>query len=386
MTVAYPYVVVNTDLAGLTPIATRAAGVVAVVGVSEKGNANDPTEVFKLDGAKETFGTGDLSNALGAVLGQSPAASQIYALKVEADTEAGWTKAFQVLEANKDVTLVVAAGKPIKAAAAAGAVDVPQLLLDHVKTASSSGSPRMGVTYLDPELARETDKQYAATVKELIDNRYKSERLVVVAARGAIVDKAPADVAAAAASVIAGLAPETSVLLKRVDGLTIPSKDLFSPTEIAGLAGMSIIPIIDPEFIPGGGLYLGEATTFTDDPVKGYVDIVRLLDDLDFNLKASLIGLIGDARITRSGLYAVRRTLGGVLDGYVIRQAITSYQIVIPILAMLEKPALSANDEIEVKKARGNRSVDIQAVIVIGPAIHRINVSLKPVYAMSDVA
>jgi hypothetical protein len=358
---------------------------VAVVGLSNAGPANDPTEVFQISEAEKTFGGGALLVALKTVLAQSPGPSRTFAVKVGEDTVAGWEAAFQAVEARKEVTFVVAAGKPIQAVAAAG-LDVPRLLLNHVTTASTSGSPRMAVAYVDTELAREGNKQYAATITDLIGDRYQNERLVVVAARGALIDEAPADVAAAAASVIAGLAPETSVLLKRVVGLTIPPKDLFSPSEIAGLAGMNIIPIIDPDFIPGGGFYLGEATTFTKDPVKGFVDVVRLLDDLDFNLKASLIGLVGDSRITRTGLYAVRRTLEGVLDGYVLRQAITSYQVVIPILSILEKPTLSASDEIEVRKARGDRTVDIQAVVVIGPAIHRINVSLRPVYSMSDVA
>ena len=39
MAVAYPFVKVNLDASGLTPIATRSPGVVAIVGVSDKGTA-----------------------------------------------------------------------------------------------------------------------------------------------------------------------------------------------------------------------------------------------------------------------------------------------------------------------------------------------------------
>jgi hypothetical protein len=56
-----------------------------------------------------------------------------------------------------------------------------------------------------------------------------------------------------------------------------------------------------------GGFYFAEGT-FTTDATLLYVDIVRTLDDLDFRLKAGLIGTIGDARITRGGLaWNVRR-------------------------------------------------------------------------------
>ncbi|HYF90093.1 hypothetical protein [Azospirillum sp.] len=388
MEVAYPYVDVTVDLKGLTPVAVREPGVVAVVGMANAGPDETPTVVDSIKGVKETFGDGgDLSPSLQLVLAQRPAASRVYGLKVKNDDEGGWRYAFSVLEGVKDVTFVGAANRPIRQLAA-GTLDVVALLKKHCEDASNDGSARIAVSYIDPAIGRPGGKTYADAVVPLADN-YKSDqgRMIVFAARGATVDGgAKADVAAAGMSLIAGLRPETSILLKQVLGLRLAPKEQFSSKEIKDLAAQRIVPIIDPPFIPGGSLHLGEGTTLTDNDILAYVDVVRLLDDMTYSLKANLIGLIGDARITRSGLYAVQRTLEGVLDGYVLRQAITSYRILIDLLQILEKPegTWTQNERQRVSAARNARNVAIEVLVVIGPAIHKIVVALKPTYAMPE--
>ena len=208
--------------------------------------------------------------------------------------------------------------------------------------------------------------------------------MVVVAARGAQYDGgAPADVAAAAAGAIAARAPETSIVLKLVSGFKIPLQAKYTPGEVKALSNALIIPIIDPILISGESLHFAEGTSLSTNAALKYVDIVRLLDDMDFTLKASLVGLVGDARITRSGLNTVRRQIEAVLDGYVGRQAITSYQILIDILPILDKAESSWTpaEQLQVKNARAERLVNATVVVVIGPAMHCLVINLLPTFA-----
>ncbi|NMQ29745.1 hypothetical protein E4Q23_19425 [Candidatus Accumulibacter phosphatis] len=385
MAIAYPFVQVKVDTSGLTPIATRAPGVVAIVGVSLTGavGLGVPTPVDDVAAAKTAFGDGTaLTRSLTAALSQNPAPSKIYGIKVPTDDTAGWTAALEILSGVQDVTFVVLAESPIKTLAA-GAVDKVALLKTHCEENSDNGQPRIGVAAIDPTIARSAS--YGADVVTLI-NAYTSDkgRMVVVAARGAQYDGgAPADVAAAAAGAIAARAPETSIVLKLVSGFKIPLQAKYTPGEVKALSNALIIPIIDPILISGESLHFAEGTSLSTNAALKYVDIVRLLDDMDFTLKASLVGLVGDARITRSGLNTVRRQIEAVLDGYVGRQAITSYQILIDILPILDKAESSWTpaEQLQVKNARAERLVNATVVVVIGPAMHCLVINLLPTFA-----
>ena len=133
MAIAYPFVQVKVDTSGLTPIATRAPGVVAIVGVSLTGavGLGVPTPVDDVAAAKTAFGDGTaLTRSLTAALSQNPAPSKIYGIKVPTDDTAGWTAALEILSGVQDVTFVVLAESPIKTLAA-GAVDKVALLKTH---------------------------------------------------------------------------------------------------------------------------------------------------------------------------------------------------------------------------------------------------------------
>jgi hypothetical protein len=386
MQVAYPYVDVVVDLKGLLPIATREPGVIAILGMAANGAPAPQEAPFAIEDAadaKAKFGeNSDLARSLAIAFLQRPAASKVYGLSVKTDNEAGWKAGLQALSGVKDVTFVAPANRPVKTVAA-GAFDLTAALKTHCEESSAAGMPRIGVVFVDPALPRTID--YADKVEALVAP-YKSDggRMIVLAARGAVDDaKQQADVAAAGMSAIAGLRPETSILLKPVAGFSIPLESQYGPGEIKALAGKKVVPIIDPVLIPGEGLYFGEGTTLSKGDELAYVDIVRLLDDIDFALKAGLVGLIGDARITRTGVYAVQRRLEAILDGYVLREAITSYRILIDVLPILEKAEAqwSASEQLRIKQARENRVVQAVVVVVIGPAIHRIVVNLQPTFA-----
>jgi ABC-type Na+ transport system ATPase subunit NatA len=111
-----------------------------------------------------------------------------------------------------------------------------------------------------------------------------------------------------------------------------------------------------------------------------YCDVVRLLDDIDFRLKAGLLGLIGDARITRAGMTTVRSAIQGILGPLQRAAVIDAFDIQIPVLDALSilDSARSTTDNTLITTARANRAVDVLISITYGPAVHRLHVTLQP--------
>ena len=105
-----------------------------------------------------------------------------------------------------------AVGKPATASDAATGLHA---LKSHVESMSGQGLPRIGVAMVDPAIAK--SPTYAAdAIKALTEpNTLVSDvsRMVMVAARGA-----DGDMATAAMAAIAGLAPQTAIVLKPVCG------------------------------------------------------------------------------------------------------------------------------------------------------------------------
>ncbi|MEQ8766299.1 MAG: hypothetical protein RL885_20460 [Planctomycetota bacterium] len=380
MAIAYPFVEISLDRTGLQPVAQRAPGVLAVLGKSSSGTAtkNDPVAVEDAAGAKGLFGSGtDLTQALNAAFLQNPAPSKIYGVKVDGND---WASALTAIEATDDVTFVALAGVPVKITGAATQNDPIVALKAHCEQQSAAGNKRIGVAAIDPGHTKKAN--YTADVIGRATGLKSSEgRMVLIAARGAEADGGGvAEVAAAAASAIAGQAPATSMVLKKIKGFQLPLATQFGPTEIKELSTDGIIPIIDPSLITGTSLHFAEGTTYTADETVKYIDVVRLLDDIEFRLKARLIGVIGDARITRTGLAAVIRRASAVLDQVQSSGGITSYSISIPVYEALLKPEATRTpgEAALINDSRADRLVDMTIVVVIGPAIHRLRVALKP--------
>jgi hypothetical protein len=389
---AFPYVDVIIDTRALVPTAQRSPGVVAVVGdaVGATAPASTPLVVTSHADAISLFGHGTaataLSSSLDLVLAQDPQPSKIYGVCTPA--AGNYAAALAGLEAADDVTFVCLAGETSVGAATAGTTAATGLhaLAEHVENMSKAGSRRMAVAMIDPGTARTTsyvnDVLATTSYGSLMS---ASGRMILIAARGATTDPTVtpnpvADAAAAAMGAIAGFAPSTSVVLKQVRGFTIPIDQQYVPAEVIGLSAAGAIPLIDPALIPGTGLFMGDGGTFSSDAARNYVDIVRVLDDIEFRLRAGLIGTVGDARITKAGLTTIRIRIEGILGPLQLGAVIDDFSVTIPLLSILALPesARSAADDAQVVTARQTRQVTVLVSITYGPAVHRLNITLAP--------
>jgi hypothetical protein len=389
---AFPYVNVVIDTSALVPAAQRSAGVVAVVGNADGATApaSTPFEITSHADAIARFGKGSavtpLVSSLDLVLAQDPRPAKIYGVRTPA--AGNYAAALAGLEAADDVTFVCLAGESTVGAATSGSTAATGLraLTEHVENMSAAGNRRIAVAMIDPALART-----ATYVNDVLATgsfgalKSATGRLILVAARGATLDPTvttgpPADAAAAVMGAVAGLAPSTSVVLKQVRGFSIPVAQQYVPAEVTALAGAGVIPLIDPALIPGSGLYLADGGTFSTDPARNYTDIVRVLDDIEFRLRAGLIGTVGDARITKAGLTTVRLRVESVLGPLQLGAVIDDFSVSIPLLSILSVPesARSAAEEAQVVTARQTRQVTVLVSITYGPAVHRLNVTLAP--------
>ncbi|HEU5111255.1 MAG TPA: hypothetical protein VFT95_22165 [Micromonosporaceae bacterium] len=379
---AFPFVDVLVDTSALVPAAQRSPGVVAVVGNADgaAAPASTPLVVTNHDDVIGLFGKNKaatpLSTSLDLVLAQDPRPSRIYGVRTPAAGE--YATALAGLEAADDVTFVCLAGESGVGKATSGGTPATGLhaLAEHVETMSAAGNRRIAVAMIDPAIARTAT--YVDTV--LAANSYGSlksatGRMILVAARGATTDAAAATMGA-----IAGFAPSTSMVLKQVRGCTIPVQQQYVPAEITGLAAAGTIPLIDPTLVPGTGLFMADGGVFSSDAARNYVDVIRVLDDIEFRLRAGLIGTVGDARITKAGLTTVRIRVEGILGPLQLGAVIDDFSVGIPLLSILALPesARTPAEEAEVVTARQTRQVSVLVSITYGPAVHRLNVTLAP--------
>jgi hypothetical protein len=381
--VAYPFIEVIIAPPPL-PVAKRSPGVIAIIGKTPAGAdggdtaPNKPTEIRTLDDAVSHFAK---KNANGTVAAtplyssialaflQDPKPSKIYGVRVDGDNYAA---ALAALEGVDDVTFVALANETtIGAVAGAGAATGLHALKEHVENMSGQGRKRIGVAMVDPAVAK--SPTYAADVIAPLAGADKLEssvsRMIMVAARGAT-----GDVATAAMAAIAGYSPQTSIVLKPILGISIPHEQRFSPSEIVALSRANIIPIIHPSLFVGESLNFAESKLFTTDARLGYIDLVRVIDDVDFKLQAGLVGLVGDARITKAGLTVLKIQISAILDQLVGSAEIDRYAVDIPILNILQIPDAmrTAAENQQVTDARANRLVDAYAMIVYASAAQHL--------------
>ncbi len=385
--VAYPFIDVQIDTSALQPVAQRAPGVIAVVGKTPSGanggtaDANKPYPVYTKDDAAALFAkvtSGSVTpttlyTSLMLAMQQDPKPSKIYGVRVSGDDYAA---ALSGLEAADDVTFVSLANETAVGAAASGSTAATGLmaLKEHVESMSSQGLRRIGVAMVNPATAKSSS--YAADIATAASSlKSDSSRMVMVAARGAA-----EDAATAAMSAIAGYSPHISMVLKKIRGVSMPVEKQYSPAEIIALSNANIIPIIDPELIVGSSLHFSEGRCFTSDANLLYIDIVRTLDDIEFRLKAGLIGLIGDARITKAGMTRLKTQTEGILGPLKRRAVIADFSVTIPVLDALNIPeaARTPTDTSIITTARSNREVEMIVSVTYGPAVHRLRITLAP--------
>ena len=313
-----------------------------------------------------------LFESLRLALLQDPRPSKIYGVKIADDNfDAG----LAALEAADDVTFVSLANVTDKASLSK--------LKAHAENMSAAGQKRIAVMMVDPAIAK--SPTYPDIVHDGLISAPTLEssvsRVLMVAARGAISDTgAQADTATAAMAAVAGLAPSTSIVLKRVRGVTVSTAEQYSPSEIKALSEFGIVPIIQPAMIVGGGFFFADGRLFTSDANLLFADVVRVLDQIDFTLKAGLIGAVGDARITKPGLIGLKTRVDGIMGPFKRAATIDDYTIDIPVLNILSIPESSwtATERSLVTSARANRTIDVFVSVTYGPAVHVLLVTLLP--------
>jgi hypothetical protein len=301
----------------------------------------------------------DLANAIAIAFRQSPPPTRIWGIQV-ADSSPDWDKALSDI-ANLDVQIVALANMPLNKANA----DAIGKLASHVAGVSNTGGDgkeRIGVVMLDRDLA-------AADAVKLNTGAVNHERMFLIA------HKSSDDVAAATAGVIAGYEPQISMLLKPIK---ISMTGVFSDSDIDTFDQSAVNWITSPALIPGHALFLGEGYTADPSQNKKYIDIVRTIDSVKFQIKAALIQAIGNFRISRSGLRSIVTVVQSVLASLVTQAVIDDYSIHIPLLSLLDKdPAtLSDAEQQQIQTQQAARAVDMAVVIVYSGAIHRIHIDL----------
>ncbi|MER6522381.1 hypothetical protein ACFWHQ_14955 [Streptomyces sp. NPDC060334] len=368
------YVRVKTEGVPFAP-AVRAFGNVGVIGVATPP-ANPPTDflppntprLFTDVNEARRIATGALGEAIATALVQEPGPSEVWGVRLAQPN--AYDDALAKM-GTVNVQLVLFAGTALALSTPTGGQPTPTpaivKLAEHVSAPVADGMERIGVAMLakgasDP----------AVVVGSLV-----SERMVYVA------HKSDDDVAAAVAGTIAGHEPHVSLLLKKVK----VSSEAFSAQELiklndsegantGGPAGKGVNWLVDPPLIPGAGIHLGEG--YTGDPGgKKYIDIVRTVDDITFRLKARLIGSIGNLRISRSGLRGLVAEMETVLEPLRRTEVIEEYEIVVPILALLDKPQRSPLEDALVQAAQTDRAAEAMVRVDYAGAIHRINITLK---------
>jgi hypothetical protein len=385
MAVAYPFVNVDLDLKGLAVVTQRAPGVVALVGQSATGTAavGAPDVVTDAAEADAKFGPATrLGRSLKLTLGQEPKPSKVYGVKATGSPPAAadYQTALRALEGVDDVTFVALADEPVDLAAPnpAAAVAILNELKTHVENTSDAGNKRVGVAWADPGTRGTTDVQTIATQAGPLKGN--KARLIMIATRGAVLEGTAtrADVAAAAMGAIAGHRPHISIVLKPVNGITLPPGLQWGASEVVALANADVNPIIDPVLIAGTSIYFAEGRMFTGLTALQYVDARRVVDDIEARLKFGLVGSIGDARITKAGLTAVKVATEGILEPLQREAVIDDFAVRIPVLDVLFIPetARSPGDVNLVTTARGSRTVPMEVRITYGPAVHLLNVTL----------
>ena len=355
-----PAVRANGNVAVIGAVTPPAAPPADLIAVGEAVVFTDPAEAGRR-------APGDLGTAISLAFHQIPGPSQVTGVRVDSGTP-DWDAAFEVL-ATRDVQIVAVAHTPLDAtsSAAGGAV---RALADHVVSVSNTGGDgmeRIGVAMLEK----------GATDPTIVAGALASERMVFVA------HKSDEDVAGAVAGTIAGYEPHVSMLLKpvKVDSEPFTAVEVDelngSETFTSGPAGMGVNWLVDPALIPGQGVYLGEG--YTGDPGGGkkYIDVVRTIDNVSFRLKARLIRTIGNIRISRSGLRTLGAQLEAVLEPLVRQGVIEGYDVLIPILGLLDKPVRTPSEDQQVNDAQSQRVVEALVAVDYAGAIHRVALTLK---------
>ncbi|WP_420451188.1 hypothetical protein [Ilumatobacter sp.] len=381
VTAEFPFINVTIDTRGLQPLAKRSTGNVAIVGDAAghgTGQENVPVMVGSEAEARNLFATtnaagavtdaGRLYESIVTVLQQDPAPGRIFAVATEdTDYVSG---------------LASIAAAPVQFVCLANETDPAAIeqLHDHIEAVSADGNRRIGVGMVDPALPVAAGETFAGNA-DAAYTAAKSDtgRMILAAAKVPVVGGFPeTDVAAAVMGTVAGYDVHISTLMKQIRGVGIPIERQFGPSEIKQCAEAFIAPLIDPELIPGEGLFIGSGRAYTTDTSRLYPDIVRTLDHIEFLLKAGLIGSIGNVRIDRLGMQALASKFDGILQPLMTKRIIADYRVDIPLLGILaaEEAARTPGQSATLTDARTSRVVEVILSVTYAGAVHFLDINL----------
>jgi len=389
-TAEYPYIRVTIDTRGLQPTATRAFGNVAIIGSTGgfgTATAQTPVMVGSESEARRLFATTDDS---GAIANKGASAGPLYhSLRDLLQQEPGPSRVYAV--ATKDVdgkpdyagALATVATAPVQFVCLARETD-PAALADlktHVEDASGDGGRRIGVAMVNPDLPVPNGKTIAQAAETAYAGLKNSEgRMVLAAARVSTTSGKPdVDVAASVMAAMAGYQPHISVLMKQVRGVSIPLARQFTGTEVQQLAEVAMMPLLDPDLIAGEGIFIGSGRSYNPaDPSRLYVDVVRVLDDIEYRLKAGLIGVIGNVRIDRLGMQGLSGRIDAILGPLQTARVIDGYTVDIPLLPILqtEEANRSPGSAQTLSNARTSRVVEVLLTVTYAGSVHFLDINL----------
>jgi len=303
---------------------------------------------------------GNLGQSIATAFAQAPGPTTIWGIATDPADAANAIPNGLAVAAKLNVQIVVLANTPLIGTGAGQGKAEIEALATHCNTVSTTGGDgmeRIGVAMLGSGVTDTT----------LISATMAQNRMTMLAHNSA------QDAAAAAAGVIAAYQPHISMLLKPI---TLDMDDVFSDSEIDAFNTARINWVTRTPLLPGAGFYLGEGYTLgTDQP---YIDIVRTIDEISFDLKAALIRSIGNLRVTRSGLRALVSQMSAVLQPLEDAGVIDSFIVYFPLLTLLDKDPTALTDvELqEIHNAQATRTVDSIVTIEYAGAIHRLNITL----------
>ena len=217
---------------------------------------------------------------------------------------------------------------------------------------------------------------------ETIANNLATHRMILVAHK----DTAGNDVAAAVAGKISEVKPWQSLCGKTITGLTITND--FTDTEIDDffdgqsdshpLINIITRPDTRTDWVVTDGWTLDTAFT------RHYIDIVRTIDDVIFELKAGLSGptTIGNLPIDRAGMRVLNNQIIGILHPLKERGEIDTYAIKIPVGEILEKDSSDRTvaEAAYLTATRVSREVEVEVEITVKGTVHRIALTVRFTY------
>lgn len=304
---------------------------------------------------------GALGDSVKTAFAQSPGPTTIWAIATNSADGANALANGLAQAASISVQIVVLANTPLVGTGAGQGKAEIEALATHCNTVSNTGADgmeRIGVAMLGNGITDTT----------LVSATMAQNRMTMVA------HHSTGDAAAAVAGAIAGYPPHISLLLKPI---TLDMDKVFADSEIDAFNTARVNWLTRTPLIPGAGFYLGEGYTLGAD--QPYIDIVRTIDEISFDLKAALIRSIGVLRVTRADLRALAAEMSAVLQPLQDDAVIDSYLVYFPLQTLLDKDpaALTAVELQEIHNAQATRTVNSIVTIEYAGAIHRLNITLK---------